>query len=122
MEELIGEINETIRRVEHSIERSRRYQLLFTSVSAQYYQLIILTNALETWETILKMVLRYKTNRCAPIEKKSDFYQKTIDMQRNGVPGFVTKETYVSMINYMKQMEWVIDSLNGSWGSTTDKK
>ncbi|OPA80584.1 hypothetical protein BVG16_07640 [Paenibacillus selenitireducens] len=116
MDELIGEIEKIVKSIDSNIERSKR--MIDTPImndNSQYYRLMSLSISLEKWESVLNMIMKYRNSRCIPIEKKSEHFSKIIEVQIKGVPGFITRPTIYSMIEYIKQLEWKIDSLNGIW-------
>ena len=119
MEELIEEIELNIEKLKLSIQHRKSIDYFrFSNESDHLFVLLKLVMQLEDFEMLLKLILKYKCSRCTPIERMSKVFEKTINVQLNGrIPGLIRKEICDSMVEYMKQLEWNIDSLNGIWKS-----
>ncbi|MCP1312253.1 hypothetical protein [Paenibacillus tyrfis] len=123
-------VNELIETVERNVglysaalERSKKYyDYPFTSNSDHYYKLILLQIKLDCWEQMLNLLRRFKNVRCEKLERRSDFFVKSIEIEARGVPGFVTQQTLRNMIEYMKKLEWKIEELQGIWMSMDEIK
>lgn len=116
MNELISIIEKGIQSLKSDIQRNRNYtDLPFTNSCDHLYRGLLLQIRLESWEQFLKLTNRFKSSRNEPFIKQSDFFEDIMKSQIKGIPGFVTKKTLKDMSEYMKQLEWRIEELNGIW-------
>lgn len=113
MEELIEDVERIIHIYKLNIERQKKYyDYPFTNNPDHYYRLMMLQKTLEVWITCLEKVLKYKKNRWGPIEeRRSNEFENKINIEKYGVPGFVTPSTLDAMLNYMKRLESRIEQL-----------
>jgi hypothetical protein len=94
MDELLDLVEKNITVIKSTIERNKKYHdYPFTNNCDHYYTLILLQNRLDNWESFSKIILRFKNSRCTPVSKKSDRFEKMITVERNGVPGYITRKT-----------------------------
>ncbi|WP_144028905.1 hypothetical protein [Paenibacillus tyrfis] len=116
MDELIQVVENKINSLRASVEYNKKYfDFPFTNNSDHYYKLMLLHNRLENWELFLKTLLSFRNSRCKIISKKSSFFKKVMEMENQGVPGYVTKKTQSQILEYIKQLEWKIEELEGVW-------
>ncbi|MNI97673.1 hypothetical protein D3C73_1563620 [compost metagenome] len=75
---------------------------------------MMLQKTLDVWTTCLEKILRYKKQRWGPVEpRRSKEFTSRINIERNGVPGFVTPCTLDAMLTYMKRLESRVEQLEG---------
>ena len=114
MDELIQVVEKNINSLKKTIEHNKKYyDYPFTSNCDHYYKLLLLHNRLENWENFLSTLLTFKNTRCKEISKKSDYFEKVMKIENEGVPGFVTKRTQLDILEYMKQLEWKLEESEG---------
>lgn len=115
MEELIEDVEQIINVYKLSIEREKKYyDYPFTNNPDHYYKLMMLQKTLEVWTICLEKILRYKKHRWGPVEpRRSKEFTSRINIERNGVPGFVTPCTLDAMLTYMKRLESRVEQLEG---------
>jgi hypothetical protein len=116
VDELILVVESKIKSLRDSIEYNKKYfDYPFTNNCDHYYKLLLLHNRLENWELFLKTLLTFKSSRCKPISKKSSVFEKILKLENDDVPGFVTKRTQFELLEYVRQLEWKIEELQGVW-------
>jgi hypothetical protein len=116
MDELISLVEKNIRILKNSIDLNKKYfEYPFSKYTDHYYSLMLLHNKLDSWENFSKILESFKSSRCKPIEKKSLYFEKVINLEKKGMPGFITIKTQNEIIKYLKQLEWKVDELSGVW-------
>jgi hypothetical protein len=116
LDELLEVVEKNINSIKSTIERNKKYHKYpFTTNCDHYYTLILLQNRLDNWEGFSKIILRFKNSHCVPVSKMSNRFEKIIKVERNGVPGFITRKTEEEMLAYIRVLEWKIDDLQGIW-------
>ncbi|MCZ8513392.1 hypothetical protein O9H85_13330 [Paenibacillus filicis] len=116
MDELIRVVENKINILRASIEYNKKYfDFPFTNNCNHYYKLMLLHNRLENWELFLETLLSFRNSRCKIISKKSTFFEKVLNMENEGVLGYITKKTQSQILEYIKQLEWKVEELGGIW-------
>ncbi|NOU96192.1 hypothetical protein GC093_23625 [Paenibacillus sp. LMG 31456] len=123
MDELIGVVENKINSLRASIEYNKKYvDYPFTNNCDHYYTILLLHNRLENWELFLKTLLSFRNSRCKPVSKKSDFFEKIMKLENESIPGFVTMRTQAQLLEYIKQLEWKVEELEGIWLKNENKQ
>lgn len=116
MNEFILVIEKAIESLKANVERNKIHvDYPFTNTCDHLYRVLLLQNQLETWEKFLELANRFKNNRCMQFDKQSEKFENIMKSQIKGIPGFVTKKTLHDISEYIKQLEWRIEELNGIW-------
>ncbi|MDQ8735681.1 hypothetical protein [Paenibacillus sp. LHD-38] len=114
MLEIIEDIETKIIGLQSQIQNRKSFERYnFSYESDNQYKIFVLTLELEKWEALMKLLVTYQKKRCVPFIRKSNDFERTIQLQIKDYPGTIRKETCSSMIEYMKQLEWEIENRNG---------
>lgn len=88
------------------------YNYPLTNNPDHYYRLMMLQKTLDTWSSCFDLIMRFKKERCGPIELwKSKSFEMKIKVEESSVPGFVTRSTLRAMLTYMNRLESRIEQL-----------
>lgn len=88
------------------------YNYPFTNNPDYNYRLMMLQKNMDTWQSCLELIKRYKKERWGPLEpRRSKEFEAKAKVEGNGVPGFVTRGTLGAMLAYMKRLECRIEEL-----------
>ncbi|NQX71817.1 hypothetical protein HQN90_37730 [Paenibacillus alba] len=113
MEEMLNEVTKILKTLQANMERQKKYyDYPFTQSCDHFYKLILLQQKMETWNQCKSLIEKYKKSRMGPIMKRrSEDFESMIELQKRGMPGFITKVTEAGMLEYMKSLEWIIEEL-----------
>ena len=112
---MLNEVKRIVETYRLSIERNKKYyDYPFTQDCDHYYKLIHLQINLDVWGRCKNLIEKYRKTRMGPLMKRrSEDFEKIIEVQKKGVPGFITQGTEQDMMEYMRKLEWIIEELEG---------
>lgn len=114
MNELISEVEKIISTQKQMIARNKKYhEFPFMSDCQHYYRLIILQNTLDVWEGCLKLLLKYKKDRCSDFTYKSTMFERMFEVEMKYTRIFPYK-MQTEVVEYMKNLEWQLEAKTNS--------
>ncbi|WP_219837156.1 hypothetical protein [Paenibacillus sp. R14(2021)] len=111
MKEMLDEVEAIISIKTQNVKRYKKgLDLSYVSQYGRYFTVCMELKSLETWETCLRLIHKYKLVRSdVQYDSKSKYFQSVMTMERREYPGVITEKTRNEIIEYMKLLEWKLE-------------
>lgn len=118
--ERVVELLELINKVEKIIEvkklnlvrRKKRYEV-FIDEADNYYWIMSLLISIKSWEECLKLLKKYDFTRERVTEfNRSKSFEALFEANKKYNSSLITERDRFEILEYMKTLEWKIDSIN----------